>query len=184
MYYFLTEERSMEKFLKIFLDKIEFNEEYRVVPHSGKSDLKKSIPSKIRSSAKDSKFIILIDQDSNDCKLLKSEIENIIKAANRLNCDFSYKIRIVCHELESWYLGDLSAVDTAFGTSVKGQAHKRTYRDPDNTLGNPKQVLKSIIGEKGQTQIAEKMARAMTPEGIKDNTSHSFRVFVETVKSF
>jgi hypothetical protein len=78
----------------------------------------------------------------------------------------------------------LSAVDTAFGTSIKGQANKRTYRDPDNTLGNPKQVLKSIIGEKGQTQIAEKMARAMTPEGIKDNTSHSFRVFVETVRSF
>jgi hypothetical protein len=101
MYYFLTEENSMKKFLEVFLPKINFDEDYRIVSHSGKSDLKNSIPSKIRASATDSKFIILIDQDSNDCKLLKSEIENIIKAANRVNSEYSYKIRIVCHELES-----------------------------------------------------------------------------------
>jgi len=46
-------------------------------------------------------------------------------------------IRIPCHELESWFLGDLVAIDKVYGTHLQGMQAKRKFRDPDK-LGNPK----------------------------------------------
>jgi hypothetical protein len=182
MYYFLTEERSMKNFLEILLPKLGFDENYRIVSFEGKSDLKKSISRKIDASERGSRFIVLIDQDSNDCLRLKQEIQEIIERQSSKVEEIEYRVRIVCHELESWYLGDLLAIDKAFGTKMVQHVNKRTYRNPDHYLSNPKQVFLKQIGTIGQIAAAEKMANAMTMEGIKNNRSHSFKVFISTVK--
>jgi hypothetical protein len=182
MYYFLTEERSMKNFLEILLPKLGFDENYRIISFEGKSDLKKSVSRKINASERGSKFIVLIDQDSNDCMRLKQEIREIIEKQSTKVGEIEYRVRIVCHELESWYLGDLFAVDKAFGTKMVQHINKRTYRNPDYYLSNPKQVFLKQTGTIGQIAAAEKMANAMTMEGIKNNQSHSFRVFISTVK--
>jgi len=106
---FLLEEISMKNVLQILLPKIlppgyEYESNYFLRPHEGKSDLQKSIPNKIKAFSNFPGpviFIILHDQDSNDCIKLKNELTRLFKSERK----FSYLIRIVCRELESWYLG-------------------------------------------------------------------------------
>ena len=75
MVVFLLEERSMESFLKGILPQIIMNEEYRLIPHEGKGDLLKSIPNKLKGwSIPNTKFVIIYDQDSNDCIDLKKQV--------------------------------------------------------------------------------------------------------------
>jgi hypothetical protein len=183
VYYFLTEEESMSTFIEVLLPKLGFEKQCRVLPFNGKSDLKTNIRRKIISSAGDSKFIILIDQDTKDCLELKKELLDIAEKAVPANSKIEYKIRIACQELESWYLGDLSAVDIAFGTKLKKKENKIKFRDPDNCFPSPREDFRKAIGKKvGQIAAAEKMAEAMTLDGINNNKSHSFQVFVETVR--
>ena len=42
-------------------------------------------------------------------------------------------IRIACHELEAWYLGDLAAVEQGLELKKLGKLqNQRKYRNPDN----------------------------------------------------
>lgn len=50
---------------------------------------------------------MLRDKDSGDCVETKNRLAGICRDAGKPNA----LIRIACHELESWYLGDLSAVE-------------------------------------------------------------------------
>ena len=105
---FMVEERSMAALLEGVLPRIvPTSVAYQVVPHEGKSDLKKSLPRKLTAwGVPGARFVVLIDQDSNNCKKLKAEL--------RALCDGTEAepplIRIVCRSLESWVIGDLDAV--------------------------------------------------------------------------
>ena len=116
-----------------------------VRPHEGKQDLQQSIPRKIRvASKKDiiTGFIILQDQDSNDCRKLKSQIVKLCEDAQQGSRSVPFKVRIVCHELEAWYLGDMDAIEHVFprfhAANYRG---KKSFRQPDE-CNNPKQELK------------------------------------------
>ena len=78
---FLLEEPSMDNVLNEILPKIIPNQiSFICIPHQGKQDLAKSIPNKIRAFKQFSpktQFVIVHDQDSNDCKELKSELLEI-----------------------------------------------------------------------------------------------------------
>lgn len=65
---FLLEESSMKELLDIILPRIiPEGIDFVTIPHSGKSDLVKSIPNKLRGwNEPDVKFVILHDQDTND----------------------------------------------------------------------------------------------------------------------
>lgn len=86
---FLVEERSMAEVLKVLLPRIlpaswVLDENYFIRPHEGKSDLKRSIPKKLKGFAQHKEqttgFIIIQDQDSNDCRQLKQELVALCKA--------------------------------------------------------------------------------------------------------
>lgn len=167
----------MQRFLEKILSTLYPQLRYRIVPHDGKSDLKKSIPQKVKVHCKDGAMVIvLIDQDNSDCLDLKSNLIELCRATGETN----FKVRIVCHELESWYLGDLNAVDAAFGTKIAKLQNKNKFRNPDN-LGNAKQELQRLIRQRGQLYIAEQLGSVMTMQGMKDNKSHSFQVFLKTL---
>jgi len=71
---FLVEERSMKELLEILLPKIlpDNMANFLIIPHNGKGDLAASIPRKLQAWQNlDDKFVIVHDQDSNDCKKLK-----------------------------------------------------------------------------------------------------------------
>ena len=62
----------------------------------------------------DTKFVILHDQDSADCKELKQKLRRIVEQTGK-----EAVIRIVCRELESWYFGDLRAVSLAYNENLE-----------------------------------------------------------------
>jgi predicted N-formylglutamate amidohydrolase len=87
----LVEEASMEECLRNLLPKIvpnhwKLDENYFIRKHQGKSDLKKSIKSKIpvfNHWHESISVIILHDQDSSECKSLKEEIKQLCNHFNK-----------------------------------------------------------------------------------------------------
>lgn len=175
MLVFLVEEKSMETLLNIILPKVVNGEQYVVIPHEGKSDLKKSIPIKLEHwNIPNTKFFVIQDQDSTDCKSLKSDLVKLCEPFNR-----DVTVRIACHELEAWYWGDLKAVSEAYGKDFTKLARKSKYRVPDD-IENPKYELKQLIPQHQQIEGARKIAEKMD---LEHNTSTSFNVFISAVKS-
>ncbi len=173
---FLLEEPSMKAFLDILLPNILSEDTvFRTIPHNGKTDLKKSIPKKLKAWNGDVKFVILHDKDSNDCISLKNELIDLCREGGRPDT----LVRIVCTELESWYLGDLEAVGNAYGKiNIKKLQDNKKFRQPDS-LGNPKEELKKLVKEYQQISGARIIADHMHPE---ENNSYSFRVFIEGLR--
>ncbi|MEW6348185.1 MAG: DUF4276 family protein [Thermodesulfobacteriota bacterium] len=174
---FLIEERSMQEALKGLLPKILPGETCILVPHAGKQDLEKSIQRKLRAW-RDPKvrFVVVHDQDSADCYLLKNRLQGLCRKAGRENC----LVRIACRELESWFLGDLEAVES--GMALNGIARlqeKRRFRDPDR-LGNPEEELRKLVPSYQQISGARAIGPLLNPE---KNKSRSFQVFVAGLRN-
>lgn len=172
---FLLEEPSMKVVLDILLPQILPSDVvFKTIPHSGKSDLKRSIPRKLKAWRQpDTKFVILQDQDSADCVQLKQEILELTRSSGR-----EVLVRIVCKELESWYFGDLDAVSRAYGKDITGLLSKARFRVPDQ-IENPKAELRKIFPKRQQLDGARRIAINME---IEKNTSESFSFFISGVK--
>ena len=172
---FLLEEQSM----KVLIDNIigaivPQGVQVITVPHEGKSDLEKSIPVKLRAwRTPDTKFVIVHDQDSNDCMTLKSHLLDLCMGRKE-----DVLVRISCHELESWYFGDLAAVEKAYDIDLSSIKGKAKYRHPDQIV-SPKHELRKIIPQHQQIEGASRIAKFMDVDG---NSSRSFQVFVEGVR--
>ena len=174
---FMLEERSMQEVLKIILPQILPSEiSYKLIAHNGKSDLETSIPRKLQAwNEPDTKFVIVRDQDSADCKEVKRNLQTLCSKSGR-----DVLIRIACKELEAWYFGDLKAVSAAYDKDVTGLSSKAKYRNPDN-IENPKQELKKIFPKHQQIDGAKRIAVHMD---IERNTSVSFQYFISGIKRF
>lgn len=174
---FMIEELSLKVVLDNVLPSILPENFYPIIiPHDGKSDLEKSIPRKIRAW-KDTDttkyiFIILRDQDSGNCIQIKDKLKNICQNNGRNDA----LIRIVCRSLESWFLGDLNAIEKACNIPNLGsQQRKKKYRNPDS-LGNPEEVINKIFNN-NYRKVAH--AREISAHlDIQNNKSHSFNVFI------
>ncbi len=174
MIVFLLEEPSMKMLLEGILPQIIDNEEYRLFAHEGKGDLLRSIPIKLKGwNLPGTKFVIVHDQDNNDCLELKSRIQELCRPYKK-----TVLVRIACHELESWYFGDLHAVEAAYHKDLKVLRNKGKYKEPDR-IEDPKAVLRRFIPELTQIEGASRISKCMD---INANTSHSFRVFVNGVR--
>jgi hypothetical protein len=94
------------------------------------------------------RFLIMRDQDSHaDCKALKKTL--LAKCAAAGKGDVSL-VRIACRELESFYLADLEAVESAFCLAgLRKFQGTAKYRDPDR-LGSPSKELHELTGGKYQ----------------------------------
>jgi hypothetical protein len=186
----LVEEPSMKEFLTILLPNVLdnhwiLNKNYFIRSFEGKSDLQKNIPSKVKFLSnwnhEAAGVVIMQDQDSSDCKVLKQKLITICDQNG--NCP--KLIRIICRELESWYIGDFLAVSKAY-PSFKHQNYinKSKFRIPDNC--NAFDELKKILPEFQKVGGAKKIAPFIT---IQDNKSESFQQtisglirFFETIK--
>ena len=180
---FLLEEESMKALLDILLPKILPNGiEFYTIPHNGKTDLRRSIPRKLRgwNEPGDVRFVVVHDQDSHDCMALKDELLQLCEP-----CKKTVLIRIVCQELEAWYFGDLNAVGQAYGDTykpemIKGLSAKAKFRFPDKVI-NPKEELERIIPLYQEVSGARKIAPFMD---VNLNSSTSFMAFVNGVRKF
>ena len=137
-----TEEDSMKAMLEGLLPRfLPIGITFQCISSSGKQDLERKLQRKLQNwNHPNTAFLIILDQDSNDCKLLKNKIYGICLKAGKPQA----LVRIACHELESYYFGDLNAVECALG--IKGlvdQARKAKFRVPDN-IENPAYELEQI----------------------------------------
>ncbi|MCR4317419.1 MAG: DUF4276 family protein [Planctomycetes bacterium] len=168
---FFLEEQSAKEMLNGILPKI-FPNGYDAsfLVFEGKQDLEKRLPIILRGWKRPNcRFLILRDQDSGDCKEVKKKLHGICEAARKTAI-----VRIACHELESFYLGDLNAVEIGLGLNrIAKKQQKEKYRAPDR-LANPWQELTRLT--KGAYQNVGG-SRAIAPHmSLESNKSHSFRV--------
>jgi hypothetical protein len=171
---FFLEELSAKVFLDEFLPSLlPVGTTFRTIPHQGKSDLQKSLPIKLRAwRDPQAKFVILQDKDSNDCISLKQSLRDICRSARP---DLEPLIRIACHELESWYLGDFDALEAAFPSFKANKVRERAkYRNVDLIANAAEEVIK-LVPEYQKVSGSRKLGAALT---TNRNSSHSFRVFV------
>lgn len=178
MMVFLLEEPSMARFLRGFLPRFisewKEDQDFILIHHAGKQDLEKSLPRKLRGWNTEASFIVLRDNDGADCRTIKSRLLNICKSSGRSN----YLVRLVMQELESWYLGDLTAVAQAYNQpKLAEKAGKEKFRDPD-ALGNPSQEMGRLVKSFQKNDGAERLSTLVDHQR---NTSTSFRIFCEGI---
>lgn len=149
---------------------------FRLIPHEGKSDLRRSVPIKLRAwKAPDTRFVILHDQDANKCRQLKQELVELCREAGREDV----LVRIACYELEAWYFGDLPAVEEAYpGFKASKYQNKRKYREPD-AIPKPSDELKRLIPEFQKGGASRNIPCYMDVEA---NRSPSFNAFVDGIR--
>lgn len=176
---FLLEEPSLKDVLEVILPKMIPDRSYICIAHQGKQDLQKSIPIKIKAFnfSPKTRFVIVHDQDSHDCKKLKFELKKICTDAGNPNAI----VRIICHELESWFLGDLIAVEKAYSlreNSLSKKQNNKKFRHPDH-LNSAKEELRKLVKEYYPATHAKKIALYLS---LENNCSLSFNVFLNSVK--
>lgn len=130
----------------------------RIYAHQGKQDLEKALHSTVPSISKipGARIIISRDQDTGDCLSIKSKIEAIVRS--KISCP--YKIRIICTELESWFLGDLKALEKAFtrfkADSIEGKVELRQV----DRIVKPSDYLLRVIPEYAKSHYLPKVENA------------------------
>ena len=172
----LVEELSMAEMLNRLLPRLVAGMNFLCVPHEGKSDLEASIPRKLRAWQEPGvRFLVVRDQDNGDCRAVKARLVELCAAGGRPET----MVRIVCRELEAWYLADLAAVEQGLGvTGLARRQEERKFRRPES-LGHPSRELKEIAP--GFQKVSG--AKAIAPHlDLRNARADSFRVFVEGVR--
>jgi len=174
---FFLEEPSAQRMLEGVLPGFIPEVSVRYVVFQGKSDLEKELVRKIRLwQLPDSVFVVMRDQDSADCHAVKKKLAELCRQADRSEA----LVRVACRELESFYLGDLAAVECGLG--VRGLAAKQgqsKFRMPDR-LGSPSDELNRLTNGKYQ-KIAGSRAIGVHLD-LRNNSSHSFSVLLSGIK--
>jgi len=180
-----TEEPSAKNIFDILLPKIlPDGVFFRVYPHQGKQDLEKALRTTVPSISKmpGAKILITRDQDSSDCIEVKEEIKAII--ADKCHCE--YFIRIICRELESWFLGDLKAIESAYSRfKPENFINKADFRNVDR-ITQPNVYLLKIIPEYNNRETLPKLEVSQTIApflNLETNRSTSFNCTIAAIKT-
>ncbi|MEA1050803.1 DUF4276 family protein [Lamprobacter modestohalophilus] len=174
---FFLEEPSAKELLQGILPKVLPEQcTTQFVVFEGKQDLEKRLPIRLRAwRHPESQFIVMRDQDSGDCKAIKSRLVATCCAAGQP----SALVRIACRELESFYLGDLAAVGRAIGPqNLAKQDRSAKYREPDR-LPNAAQELKRLAPTYQKVAGSRAIGRELNPS---TNRSRSFNVLITGIQ--
>ena len=173
---FLVEEPSMADLLNELLPRLFPCLLFQCVPHEGKSDLEKSIPRKLRAWREpDVRFMVMRDQNGGDCRQVKAKLAERCKQGGRTDA----LVRVVCRELEAWYIGDEEALTQAFPDTAKQIRHelrKSRFRDPDS-VDQPARALLGFIPEFRKRSGARSLGRYLS----RENHSCSYQFFLAGV---
>lgn len=170
---FLLEEESAKAMLESLLPRmLDPSIVPRMIPFEGKSDLEKQMVRRLRGYLNPhARYIVMRDQDAvPDCRVLKQALLAKCDEAGKLGMSL---VRIACHELESFYLADLAAVESALGVRglVRQQGNAK-YRAPDY-LGSPSHELKALTQKRYQkTSGSREIGKYLD---LENQRSSSFR---------
>ena len=174
---FLVEEPSMAHLLNELLPRLFPSLLFQCVPHEGKSDLEKSIPRKLRAWREPSvRFMVMRDQNSGDCRKVKAKLSERCKQGGRTDS----LVRVVCRELEAWYIGDAGALTQAFpdvAKQIQGELRKKRFRNPDDVV-RPAEALSALIPEFQKRSGARSLGQHLS----RQNRSRSYQVFLAGIE--
>lgn len=179
-----TEEASAKKTFEAILPKILPNDvAFRVYSHQGKQDLEKALKTTVPSISRipGSRILITRDQDNDDCTKVKEKFINAIKG----KCSCPFFIRIICKELEAWFLGDLNSIKNAY-SRFKPEAYqnKSDFRNVDK-INQPNRYLLKIIPEYSGRETLPKIEVSETISpflNIDSNSSESFNNTISAIQ--
>ena len=194
---FLLEERSAEVVLESILPKIlPENVSFYFHVFEGKHDLLKKLPVRLKGYSpwipSDWRIVVLIDEDRQNCRELKTRLENaaheagfVTKSSTLPYGDFQVVNRLAIEELEAWFFGDIAAVRQAYPAVLKTSKSRKKYLNSDAITGGTSEALERLLKRSykrvfPKTVVARNIAPHMEPSR---NRSKSFQVFVEGLKA-
>lgn len=173
---FLLEERSAEEMLKGVLPKLlpaHINTRYLVF--EGKQDLEKQLQKRLQGwRLPNTVFLVMRDKDGGDGPIIKQQLMQKVIDSGKQQATL---VRIACTELESFYLGDLNAVEHGLGiANLAKKQNDKKYRTPD-VLSNAAQELKRLTQNQYEKVSGSRAISAfLKVDG--SNRSHSFNVLL------
>lgn len=174
--FFLEEPSAREMLIGLLPHVLPDSITARYVVFEGKQDLEKQLVRRIQWYLNpDARFIVLRDQDSGDCRIIKTSLLSKCLEAQKP----AVLVRIACHEIESWYLADLEAVEKGLNcTGLSKRQKKVAYREPDNHI-SPSRILSKLVPTYQKIAGSRAIGPYLNPE---NNRSRSFSVFVAGVR--
>lgn len=176
----LLEEPSAKEMLEIVLPKIlPETVEIHYAVFEGKQDLEKNIEKRLRYWQKpDTCFLVMRDQDAGDCRVIKKGLVDKIEKSGKSD---SALVRIPCHELESFYLGDLQAVEQGLKLrNISKLQGKEKYRCPDRLTNAAEELTKLSDSRYQKIQGARDISPYLKLDGT--NKSPSFNTLISGVR--
>ncbi len=138
----------------------------------------------------DSRIVVVVDLDDEDCKGLKDKLEEMARQANlQTRTDLQGGVwqvvnRIAIEELEAWYFGDWEAVRAVYPKMPASIPQKRRFRNPD-TIQGTWEVFEKVLQQHGyyrggllKIEAAQKIGHHIDPTRSR---SHSFQIFWNAV---
>lgn len=173
---FFLEEPSAEDFLRgILSGLLPEHISLHFLVFEGKQDLEKQLVRRLKGWLREhSRFFVIRDKDAADCVAVKARLQALCIQAGRPEV----VVRIACHELESFFIGDWDAVADAFEDSaLRKHGRSAKYRNPD-ALANPAYELRRLIPSYQKREGARRIAPCLVP-GC--NRSRSFQVLYRSL---
>ena len=177
---FLLEEQSAKALLETIWPRLispDASVRPRFIVFEGKQDLEKQLTRKLRGYLNpEARFIVIRDQDQNECHQVKENLAKLCAEAGRTAI-----VRIACRELEAFYLGDLKAVEIGLEISGLGAMQMNArFRNPDK-LVRPSYELEKVTKSRYQKVAG---ARAIGPHlNLESPRSRSFHHLVHAIRS-
>ena len=188
----------MEAFLNALLPRCLNGCEFDVYAFRGKADMLKKLRNRLRAYANgaigESRVIVLLDRDSDDCRCLKRKLEAMTRSAGAglrsrtragARC-WNIVNRIVIEELEAWYFGNWPAVRRAYPRVPDDVPGKAKYRHPDAITGGTCEAFEGVLQKRGyfstglrKTEAARDIGAHIDPD---ENRSPSFKAFYNALR--
>ncbi|MFD2471880.1 DUF4276 family protein [Amycolatopsis silviterrae] len=180
----LVEEPSAEAALKILLPKVVPGVGFEIVPFNGKDSLLRKLPVRLRDysyywAQAGLRIVVLVDRDDDECTELKARL---VRIANESGLPSkAVLLRIVIEELESWFLGDVPALHTAYPKVPPSVGDQVKFRDPEAVPGGAWEGLAHVLRKHGYHRKGLQKVLAATDIAphmdVENNRSASFQAF-------
>lgn len=190
----IVEEPSAEAALQILLPRILGGISFKIYGHSCKDELLLRLPERLRGYSRwlpaDSRVIVIVDRDDDDCVELKARLEKMahdVGLSTRASGGVVQVVnRLVIEELEAWFFGDWEAVRGAYPKVNQNIPQQAKYRHPDAIGGGTWEAFERVLKKAGYFSTGLRKieaARAIAPHMVPErNTSPSFRVLHQALK--
>ena len=179
----------MEAFLQTLLPRLlPATCTFEIHAFQGKQDLLGKLPARLRGYRHwlpaEWRLVVLVDQDDDDCRELKTELEQASASAELLSRTaagghpWQVVNRVAIEELEAWYFGNWEAVRSAYPRVSRTVPQQARYRDPDAIRGGTWEAFERVLQHRGyfttglrKVEAARAVAAHFDPDRCR---SHSF----------